>query len=145
MAKEEFEDTKGVIRIRKSKEIGQHTMTKRKRTNNDLQNITHKTKDRVIQTSLKPGGEVRCSRRISSSILMTFYQNACMLSPATGKWFEIMILNFVVKGNINCTNTRGKQYTKEQKIKQNYTYLKRANVTHFSFSKLTTSPSIMFK
>jgi len=36
--KEEFEDTKGVIRIRKSKKYRQH-MTKRKRTNNDLQNI----------------------------------------------------------------------------------------------------------
>ena len=30
-------------------------MTKRKRTNNDLQNITHKTKDRVTRTPLKPG------------------------------------------------------------------------------------------
>ena len=30
-------------------------MAKRKRTNNDLQNITHKTKDRVTRTPLKPG------------------------------------------------------------------------------------------
>ena len=43
---EEFEDTKGVIRIRKSK-------AKRKRTNNDLQNTTQKTIDRVTQTPLK--------------------------------------------------------------------------------------------
>jgi len=28
---------------------------KEKRTNNDLQNITHKTKDRVTQTTLKTG------------------------------------------------------------------------------------------
>ena len=28
-------------------------MAKRKRTNNDLQNITHKTKDRVTQIPLK--------------------------------------------------------------------------------------------
>ena len=34
-------------------------MAKRKRTNNDLQNITHKTKDRVTGTSLKTGGELR--------------------------------------------------------------------------------------
>jgi hypothetical protein len=45
---EDFEDTKGVIRNRKSKEeqTTQKT-TNRKKTNNDLQNITHKTKDRV--------------------------------------------------------------------------------------------------
>ena len=30
-------------------------MAKRKRTNNDLQNITQKTKDRAKQTSLKTG------------------------------------------------------------------------------------------
>jgi hypothetical protein len=29
-----------------------------KSTNNDLQNITHKTKDRVTRTSLKTGGEL---------------------------------------------------------------------------------------
>jgi hypothetical protein len=42
---QEFEDTKGVIRIRKSKDR-QHNGQKKKdkRPNNDLQNITHKTK-----------------------------------------------------------------------------------------------------
>ena len=43
---EEFEDTKGVIRICKSRE-GQTTKwpkVKDKGTNNDLQNITHKTR-----------------------------------------------------------------------------------------------------
>jgi hypothetical protein len=40
---------------------------KDKRTNNDLQNITHKTKDRVSGTPLKTGGEIRCSGRVSSS------------------------------------------------------------------------------
>jgi len=46
---EEIEDTKGVIRICKSKKDRQHNGQKKKdkRTNNDLQNITHKTKDRV--------------------------------------------------------------------------------------------------
>ena len=45
---EEFEDTKGVIRILNSKNR-QHNCQKKKykRTNKDLQNITHKTKDRV--------------------------------------------------------------------------------------------------
>ena len=45
------------------------TMAKRikyKRTNNDLQN-RQKTKDRVTRTSLKTGGELRCSGRASSS------------------------------------------------------------------------------
>jgi hypothetical protein len=38
---EEFEDTKGVIRIRKSKKDRQHNEQKKrdKKTNNDLQNI----------------------------------------------------------------------------------------------------------
>ena len=54
-------DTKGVIRICKSKKDRQHNghKKKNKRTNDDLQNITHKTKDRVTHTSLKPGGEPR--------------------------------------------------------------------------------------
>jgi hypothetical protein len=43
MLKEEFEDTKGVIRIRKSKDR-QHNGQKEKRTNNDLQSIHIKLK-----------------------------------------------------------------------------------------------------
>ena len=44
---EEFEDNKGVIRIRISKNDRQHNGQKKKdkRTNNDLQNTTQKTKD----------------------------------------------------------------------------------------------------
>ena len=65
---EEFEDTKEVIRIRISKNR-QHNGQKKKdkRRKNDLQDITHKTKDQVTQTSLKTGDELRCSGRISSS------------------------------------------------------------------------------
>jgi len=50
----EFEDTKGVIKIRKSKNR-QHNGQKKKdkRTNNDLQNTTQKTKDRATRTPLK--------------------------------------------------------------------------------------------
>jgi hypothetical protein len=40
---------KGVIRIRKSK----NSQKKDRRTNNDLQHITHKTKDQGTQTPLK--------------------------------------------------------------------------------------------
>jgi hypothetical protein len=53
---EGFEDTKVVIIIHKSKNR-QHNCQKKKdkRTNNDLQIITHKTKVRVARTPLKPG------------------------------------------------------------------------------------------
>jgi hypothetical protein len=46
----EFEDTKGVTRIHKSKKDIQHNGQKKKdeRKNNDLQNITHETKYRVL-------------------------------------------------------------------------------------------------
>ena len=57
---EELENTKGVIRIRNSK-ARQHNGQKKKykRTNNDLQNTTHKTKDRVQRTQLRTMGELR--------------------------------------------------------------------------------------
>ena len=66
---EEFEDTKGVIRIRKSWKGRQHNDQKKKdiRTKNNLQNITHKTKDRVTRIPLKTRGDLRCSGRVSSS------------------------------------------------------------------------------
>jgi len=56
---EEFEDTKVVIRMRKSKKDKRHNGQKKKnkRINNDLQNITHKTKDQVTRTPLKTRGE----------------------------------------------------------------------------------------
>ena len=49
MYSEVSEDTKVVIRICKLKKDRQHNgqKIKDKRTNNDLQNITHRTKDRV--------------------------------------------------------------------------------------------------
>jgi hypothetical protein len=58
---EEFKDTKEAIRIRILKKNKQHNGQKKKdkRTNNDLQNITHKTTDRVTRTPLKTGGELK--------------------------------------------------------------------------------------
>ena len=55
---EELRDTKGVIRIRKSRKNRQHNgqTKKNQRTNNDLQNITHKTHDRVTWTPLSSEG-----------------------------------------------------------------------------------------
>jgi hypothetical protein len=59
--KKEIEDTKGVIRIRKSKRYNTMAKTEKdKRTNNDLQNIRHKTKHRVTRIPLKTEGELRC-------------------------------------------------------------------------------------
>ena len=58
---QEFEDTKEVTGIRKSKDREHNSQQKKdKRTNNDLQNITHKTTDRVTRT---PGCELWCSTR----------------------------------------------------------------------------------
>jgi hypothetical protein len=95
--KDEFEDTKGVIRIRKSKTNRQHNGQKKnqniyvnwciynllfnfqqkieiqwpkKKGQNDKQQCkkhTHKTKDRETRTPLKSGGKPRCSWRVSSS------------------------------------------------------------------------------
>ena len=49
---QEFEDIKGVIRIRKSKKDRQHNCQKKKdkRTNNDLQNIAQKINDRATES-----------------------------------------------------------------------------------------------
>jgi hypothetical protein len=62
-SREKFDDTRGVIRIRTSKNRQHNGRKKRyKRTNNDIQNIAHKTKDRV-----KTGSELSCSGRVDSS------------------------------------------------------------------------------
>jgi hypothetical protein len=63
------EDTKGVIRSRKSKKDW-NIMAKRKkdkRTNNNLQNTTQKTKDWATWTPQKNGNELGCCGWISSS------------------------------------------------------------------------------
>ena len=53
---EDLENTKSKIRLRKSKDKQQNGKKKKdKRTNNDLQNTTHKTKDHVTRTPPKTG------------------------------------------------------------------------------------------
>ena len=54
---EEFEDTKEVISSSKWKNDRQHNCPKKNdaRTNNDLQKLTHKTKDCVTEPQQKPG------------------------------------------------------------------------------------------
>jgi len=56
----------GVIRSHKSKKDRLHKK-KDKRTNNDLQSIAQKTKDRATRTPLKTWGELRCCKKVSSS------------------------------------------------------------------------------
>ena len=51
-----FKDTKGIISI--------------KRTNNDIQNTTKKTKDRATRTLVKPGSERNFSVKPKSPILL---------------------------------------------------------------------------
>ena len=63
---EEFEDTKGVIRIRISKKTRQHNGQKKKYKQRSTKH-TYKTKDQVTRTPLKTGGELLCSGRVSSS------------------------------------------------------------------------------
>ena len=65
---EEFEDTKGVIRIRKSKKERQHNDNKKQNnmTNNDLQNTTQKTKERATRTPLKTEGTHELCKACSS-------------------------------------------------------------------------------
>ena len=45
---------------------------KDKRTNNDLQNIAYLTKDRVTRTPPKPGSELMCYGRVSSSSNLSY-------------------------------------------------------------------------
>ena len=54
--KEDFENAKGVIRIRISKKNLQHNGQKDKQRSTKH---THKAKDRVARTPLKPGDELR--------------------------------------------------------------------------------------
>ena len=65
---EEFEDTKEVIRIRKSKKDRHHNdqMKKDKRTNNNLENTAQKPKYRATRTILKTGSENGFPGRVSS-------------------------------------------------------------------------------
>ena len=66
---EEFEDTKGVIRICNWGRTDNKMSKKKKDTQRSIKH-THKTKDRVTRTPLKSEGELMCSGRVSSSCLL---------------------------------------------------------------------------
>jgi len=63
------EDTKRVIRSRKSKKKSHYNGQKKnaRRINIDMQNTTQKTKGQATQTPIKTGVEFRCSGRVCSS------------------------------------------------------------------------------
>jgi len=66
--KEEFEDTTGVIIIRKSKKNRQHKDNKKiQKDKQRFTKYTYKTKDRVTRTPLIIGDELTCFGRASSS------------------------------------------------------------------------------
>ena len=79
LIQEEIEDTKEVIRIVYRKKTRQHNGKKKKhkRTNNDLQNTTQKTKDRVTRTPLKTGDELGCSGNAGSSCSTSDTRQRC--------------------------------------------------------------------
>ena len=60
IVQEKFEDTKGVIRSRKSKDRQCNCQTKKdKRTNTDLQNITERNTNPTKKTGVNPGAPER--------------------------------------------------------------------------------------
>ena len=63
---EKFEDTRGVIRIRKSKKNGLHNGQEKKDKRRST-NHTDKAKDQVTRTPLETWGKRRCSGRVSRS------------------------------------------------------------------------------
>ena len=68
--KKEFEDTKGTIRIRISKNrcVTQWPKEKVQKDKQRSTKHTYKTKDRVTRTPLKIGRELRCSGRVNNVV-----------------------------------------------------------------------------
>ena len=65
-------------------------MKKDKRTNNDLQNNTQKTKDQATQTPIRMGDELRYSRRVSSGICQVTLVTNPVISHQRGKDREVV-------------------------------------------------------
>ena len=82
---EEFEDIKGVIKIRKSKK--RPCNGQKKKVQKDKQRSTkhaYKTKDRITQNPLKTGSEIFCSGRVSSSCSTTYPRHVNLITnPVT--------------------------------------------------------------
>ena len=92
---EEFEDTKGVIRIRKSKEkTTQWPKKKGKKNKQRFTKHTHKTKDRVTRTPLKIGVELKWSRRTSSSCSTS---GTCRVNLVTSPLYNVQYIYYEKK------------------------------------------------
>ena len=102
---------KGVIRICKPKKDRQHNDQKKKdkRTNNDLQSITHKTKDRVTQNHTNNRGELRCSRRISSSFCTNFMLSIINDAEHEFSYFSLSFFQLIIWINQQMALTMLKQ------------------------------------
>ena len=93
-----FEDTKGVIRSRKLKKDIQKT----KRTNNNLRNTTHKTKDRATRTPLKIEGSINYSTPASEFGLA--WSSAIFGFSNTWKRAKKSRLVFILRHAIECVD-----------------------------------------
>ena len=102
--KEKFENTKGVIRIRKSKNDRSHYDKKiKKKRNNDLQQTTQKTEDRIIVLDTR----MRTERQITNKTLILYKQMGVKIN--TPFYAEIVVYStwrrrHIIACNINNTN-----------------------------------------
>ena len=132
----EIEDTKGVIRIRKSKKNWQQSGQKNKQRSTKH---TYKTKDRVIRTPQKIGDERRCSGTVDSScstsgtrrliseyfvIPLHFCQKEKIILNwlITKKYFPFVLIKCLVK-----------QISDIGKAIDTHSHLLRADLSHVSF------------
>jgi hypothetical protein len=95
-SQEKVEDTKGVIRIRKSKKNRQHNdqMTKGQKDKQRSTKHTHKTKYRVTRTPLKTWDELRWTGRVSSSCSTMFLLEAAS-QPTNITWWSSLRLPYL--------------------------------------------------
>ena len=85
---EEFEDTKVVIKICKSKKDRHHNSQKKNDERQTEIYKTHTTKDRVTRTQLKTGDDHRYSVRISSSCFTSRISSHVLFSKASYNYFK---------------------------------------------------------
>ena len=91
LLEEELEESKGSNQNPYVEGQITHQKKKDKRTDHDLQNTTRKTKDRATRSPQKIGGDIRWSKRVSSS---------CSIS-AMYMVFQKIILKVLVLDYIN--------------------------------------------
>jgi hypothetical protein len=92
---EEFEDTTGVVRIRKSKQkTTQWPKEKGQKNKQRFTKHTHKTKDRVTRTPLKIGVELKWSRRTSSSCSTS---GTCRVNLVTSPLYNVQYIYYEKK------------------------------------------------